>query len=476
MSKLAFDFVVVGNGAIGNAIALALSEQGTSNRVALVGPRERPGCASLAAGAMLNVFAELEKGALDHPASRKKFDAAVKAANMWPQTVETINSKIKKASAVKIEFGTQLVSNAAATDLDDVNFKAIVDYMDEYNEPYREIDPTEIEGIAPEPQARPLKAVLLEREGTISSKALHRAYDELFASQKNIQLFDELVASISVKGSDKVIQTKSGNTLTAPHVVLASGVEVHNLISQLEIAKKIQPMFYGVGTSIILKSQTEVPTKVFRTPNRGLACGIYVVPYADNYCYIGATNFICPWPVPQPRVTSVHVLLEAAMEQVNQSFYKAYMHKTIIGYRPTPLDTFPLIGETSIAGLWLATGTKRDGFHMSPAIADAIKDAIFSEKAPFENVFSPERKLIFTMSREASINKCIDHMLSAGYQHKLRLPKANWTPMMLDAFRKSVEDVYVAAGLKDPNKGIPPEMLDMYRYGHARHSVENLLN
>ncbi len=473
MTSKTYDFIIVGNGALGNAIALSLSEKGKGQKIAMIGPRERPGCASLAAGAMLNAFAELEYGSLDHETPRKKFDAAVEAANLWPAHLEKINAK-SGISPVTIKEGTQLVSNACASDLDDLNFKAIIDYMDEYNEPYSELDPKEIEGIAPEPQARPMRAVLLEREGSVASRHLFNAYDSFFAKTENVDLIDKFVEKINIKGKNKQLITNDGDVYEAPHIILASGVHTQKMIDQVGLTAKIPRLFYGIGTSIILKSNTEIPSKVFRTPNRGLACGIYVVPYEDNYCYVGATNFVCPWPIAEPRITSVHSLLESAMEQVNTSFYKGHIHKIIVGYRPTTLDTFPLIGETSCEGLWITTGTKRDGFHMSPKIGAEIASAIFERTTPLNNIFKPERNLIVTMNKEEAIEKSVLHLLSSGYQHELRLPKSNWNQMLIDALRRSVEEAYDKAGFSDESFGIPPEMIDMYRYGHAKENLENM--
>jgi hypothetical protein len=53
-------------------------------RIALIGPADRPGSASMAAGAMLNVFGEVEAGGLAHPRTRAKFALAREALALWP--------------------------------------------------------------------------------------------------------------------------------------------------------------------------------------------------------------------------------------------------------------------------------------------------------------------------------------------------------------------------------------------------------
>ena len=73
------------------------------------------------------------------------------------------------------------------------------------------------------------------------------------------------------------------------------------------------------------------------------------------------------------------------------------------------------------------------------------------------------------MTREEGIAKAIKHLKSAGYQHELRLPKAGWDDMVNDMLRAKVEAIYDKCGIKD--FGIPVEMLDMYKYGHAGHEA-----
>ena len=55
---ITFDVAIIGNGIIGTMIAYRLSK--IKNSVALIGPKNRRGSASMAAGAMLNVFGEID--------------------------------------------------------------------------------------------------------------------------------------------------------------------------------------------------------------------------------------------------------------------------------------------------------------------------------------------------------------------------------------------------------------------------------
>jgi glycine oxidase len=472
-----FDLAIVGNGAIANALALKFTERHRDAKVAVIGPNTRVGAASLAAGAMLNVFAELEHGALDYPVARQKFDIAVAASKLWDAHLELLNKRLSAVSPVTVQQGTYVVQNAVTDRLDDLNFEAIIRYLTEYKERFRHVDPAEIEGIKPTPQARPLRAILLEDEGAVSSRHLHKAYDDAFSRTPNLTCFDAAVETLTTNGKERTLKLKTGETLTAKNVFIACGTRTQDFIEQLGLAAKVPRLVLGVGVSLILKaaSTTQLPKKVFRTPNRGLACGVYVVPYPDNHCYVGATNYICPWEVPLPRIQAVHYLLQAAMEQVNTDFYKGEIAKTIVGNRPTTMDTHPIFGQLSAEGIWVASGTKRDGFHMSPKIADELIASIESGKQPFEGTFVPERTLILETPKEAAIKRAVAHIISTGYQHGFRMPHSNWDPLIEEAVRRRVEDAYEKSGMADTGLGIPAELLDMYRYGHAKQNVETLL-
>ncbi|WST20134.1 FAD-binding oxidoreductase [Streptomyces xanthophaeus] len=51
---------------------------------------------------------------------------------------------------------------------------------------------------------------------------------------------------------------------------------------------------------------------------------------------------------------------------------------------PRPLDRFPLLGPTGIDGLYVETGTYRDGFHSSPVIARLLAELIMDPAARHE--------------------------------------------------------------------------------------------
>ena len=157
------------------------------------------------------------------------------------------------------------------------------------------------------------------------------------------------------------------------------------------------------------------------------------------------------------------------MEQINIDYYKADFVKVNVGWRPTTSDTLPMIGATGIANLLVATGTKRDGLHCSPVIANYLSDLILTGRSALElkfdaKLFAPDRKPHKIYSRAEAVETLASHMLNAAYQHDFVPAKNNMAADLLAHYRKVAEDLHDSVGAKD--WGIPPELKDMFRYGH----------
>lgn len=461
------DVAIVGNGVLAMTLALALTREHPTATVALAGPAARKGCASLAAGAMLASFAEVEQGTLEGDVSRFKFNLGRKASKRWESWSEELNALAGNRVPFKIQFGTTVIHNAKVDELDDESFRAIVSALRQFDEPHEMVKPRDLPGYAPEHDGRALEAVHIPGEGYFGSRTLFDALEMAVAQQPRISMYDGEVVQVETgsRGHAPSVVLATGHRLSAAQVVLAAGARTQVFIDQIpELKSRVPRLFYGVGTGVVI-APPQLPGHCLRTANRGLACGLHVVPYAEQGdCYIGASNFISPVPEYHPRMTSLEALLKSSMEEVNKSFYKAQVKKVLVGHRPTSADTYPLIGPTSIDGLFVLSGTKRDGIHMSPLYADELARAMIEGRTCFEGRFAPERDLITTMSKEEGIKKAVAHLKSAAYQHELRLPKAGWDTMLDEMLRARVMQVYELCGID--SYGIPPELLDMYRYGH----------
>lgn len=480
--------VIFGNGIVALSTAFRLAKRAAADdRITIVSQRHRPGSATLAAAAMLNSFAEIEAGTLESDLDLYRFELSHLATQMWPrfekEIIDTGGSCLPRgcsncqgfSGGGCLDTGTYIINNAYADDLDDENFDAIVKALEDFNESHSFVSPKDIPNYMPEQHYRATRALLIHNEGWINPRLMMEKLDMV------VSLFPQVTF---VEGSlDRLVRTPGsgikqavlacGTVIEGDKYLLASGATVSDILRRSDLGIDIQPVFYGIGVSIEIKSPDHPHTKCIRTPNRGLACGLYSVPFfyepnvPNDHILVGASNFISPTPVAYGRVGSTEALLKGAIEQINYNFYRASLVRVNVGWRPTSQDTYPMVGATSIPNLVIATGTKRDGFHMSPLLseilADVLQDKVVDKRW---QIFAPERKPIRELTRAQAVEKAVRHQMSAAYQHGFNPSKSRMVDQIKQMYRDTVERLHDQIGAVD--WGIPPEMLDMYRYGHAR--------
>lgn len=455
--------VVVGNGILAMMAARAWLERVPGGTVTIVGPRARPGSATRAAAAMLNSFAELEHDSLMTELDRFKFGLSRSATDEWPSLLEEFDD-----AGVASGLGTYVINNTATDDLDDDNFEAVRRFCDEYGEPYEVLDPAAIPNYRPDPRFRALRALLLIREGWVNPKRFLDALTERVTGSVRATVIDAAVAALREQGGRiTAVVTAAGEAVTGDHVLLANGAGISELLDSSLPDLPIQRVFYGVGMTVEIGSAGHMHASCVRTTNRGLACGVYSVPYGGDRTLIGATNYISATPLEYGNVGSAYALLKAGMDQINTEFRRADLVSVNVGWRPTTADTYPLIGPTSVENLWVMTGTKRDGFHLSPVISRDVVSMILGEEADWRyEALRPERPLIRSLTREQAVNRGIRHMMNAARQHDFTPARNRMTEQLESAWRADLESVHDLVGAID--WGIPTELIDMYRYGHVR--------
>ncbi len=455
---------IIGNGIIGMMTAYVLSERAPDLKIKLIGKRSRIGCASLAAAAMFNSFCEIEEGTLSNKIEHGRFLFNKKSNSLWPGLLE----KIKQESKLPLQygFGTFLIKNAATDELEDRNYDAIAKALVEFGEPHWEVQAREIKNYKPSAAKRLSKAIFIKNEGWVNPIHLINALEQILSNCTNVELVDDHCERIHAEnGRVKSVKLESGVEIESQKVLLCNGAEFTNLIKRSGMESNFQRVFYGVGCTIVIGCEESATENCIRTPNRGLSCGLYSAPQTKTEVVIGASNFISPVPEYSPRLTSVYSLLKGVMEQINTDYYRSHLLRVNVGWRPTSSDTLPLIGPTSLEGLIVATGTKRDGLHCSPVIAEYLCDLVISGTSTIDmNLYSPERKLTRLYSREEAIDKYVKHTINALYQHDFNPSKNRLLEDVESHYRNEFSRLHDNVGAND--WGIPVEMKDMYKYGH----------
>ncbi len=479
-------YVIVGNGIIALTSAFRLLKKlSPGDTITIIGPQARVGSATLAAAAMLNSFAEVDAYSLRSEADIFHFELSHLATQMWPEfereLIDAAGEKLPHACAKCqvhsggcFEKGTYIVNNTASDELDDRNFDAIVKACTDFNEQFEFVDPANIPNYAPATDCRASRAILIHNEGWLNPRIVIEKLDAILTNHEQVIVKNGQVERLGkVHGEIASVLLEDGEEIAGDVFLIANGASAGNLIKRSELGIEHQPLFYGVGVSLEIKAPGYAHKKCIRTPNRGGACGIYSVPLfqshdkINDHILIGASNFISPEPFFNGRVASVAHLMESAIREINANFFDAQLVRVNVGWRPTTQDTYPMLGGTSIKNLVIATGTKRDGFHLSPVISKNIAAVMCGEVVDERlGMFAPERKPIRDISREDAIAMGVESLISQNYQHGYRPSGIRMDRQYRDYIRRDLEELHDKVGAAD--WGIHPELINMYRRGFAK--------
>jgi glycine/D-amino acid oxidase-like deaminating enzyme len=227
----------------------------------------------------------------------------------------------------------------------------------------------------------PARALFLPREGALSSRRLHEAYDAVLA--KCASAIDADVEAIDGDGSWRRLATSAG-PLRARVVVIAAGARSHRLLEGLGLGRAIPRVLAGVGVALVLRAPP--PRSVVR-----FVGGPYLVPWDDGRVYAGATNQLMEEGTTTPPASAAVSLRAELARYAGPELAAAEATETLVGWRPTTRDGLPLLGPTSVEGVWVATGTNRDGLHLSPLVAAELTRCLGTRELPFAGRFLPER-------------------------------------------------------------------------------------
>ncbi|MFD3412078.1 HemK family protein methyltransferase [Streptomyces cyaneofuscatus] len=451
------DVVVVGNGSLGTSLAVELALRGAS--VALIGPAQRPYAASTAAGAMLGCFGEVTTSLLAHPYGQAKFELDLKAKDIWSGWLETIADGAGDGTDLLTAKGTTVLLNTVGTGpIDTDNYTAIQQALDKHGEAYESVDPADIDWLDPDPNSRPLRALHIPGEHAVDSgRLLHRL--DATARRLGVTFLDRRAVSV-VRENERArgVVLDDGTVVEGSTVVLAGGVGSQELVDSVAgLGDCIPRLVAGYGVSAVVTTQDGTqPEAVIRTPNRAFACGLHIVPRGTARVYIGATNIINPRPVADPVMRDLLFLLECSHRQIRRDLWSSSVVDVQVGNRPVSLDGFPLLGETPLDGLWMMTGTYRDGLFLSPLLAKEFAARLYGEAGELDlDLFVPERRPLEGSSREETVRGTVEHMLATGYEHHWNVP-TDWQEML----GPDMETTYRNwADRIDPDFTPPPELL-----------------
>ena len=359
-----YDINIIGDGIIAYSIAYELSKRDPSIKIAMTTPysnMERRS-ASLAAGAMINVYSELDVNTFESDISIQKLDMAIHSLEMWDEW----------ASDIGVGLHTNYTLVKKLHESDAANFDII---QKEYYRFHHVNSAPSITLL--EPWVCPVEL-----------------YTCLQVNCHNVAKFSEPIKS-------KI-------------TIYAAGAYTKSLVPNYIK----QRTFFGHGSGIHMTNIQRL-NHVIRTPNRIGSCGVNIVPY-HGHLYIGATNDVAISNNDEDgkRISSIEFILSQAKKLYPEIEKESFL-RLVSGPRPLTEDTFPLIGKVD-ENVYVCTGTRRDGITMSPLLARDMASRILEghsviyDKDAFNPLREPHRNLDLERTKEQTIQGLINDKIIHG--------------------------------------------------------------
>jgi glycine oxidase len=350
---------IVGGGVMGCATALALAERGADVVVlerAVLGAE-----ASSAAAGILGAQAELHGREEDVPL----FTRARIAWTNW-------SGALRDASGIDIGYRVSGVLRVGRTDAEALAIEREVAWQKSLGLHAELLDGPSARRVEPELAPDVVAAAHFADDAQVDPAALLRALMALLARTARATVrTGTTVHHLLVEGDRCTGLSLDDGDIRADATVLAAGSWsslVPGLPSDLPAVRPVR------GQIVLLDERPP------RLRTIVLGGGGYVVPRGDGRVLCGSTTESAGY---RKEVTAagVHAILGAALACI-PSLGAAQLAATWSNFRPRADGDRPLVGRSSLAGLFLATGHYRNGILLSKVTADAVASAVLDSPSP----------------------------------------------------------------------------------------------
>jgi glycine oxidase len=376
MSRADVDTIVVGAGVIGLSIAFELLRRGRS---VLLVEKSRPGAGSTdAAGGMLAPVCEAE----EQPPGLTEL--CLDSAARYPGFVADLESVAGRRTGYR-EDGTL---SLAFTRDEYAEVSRLAETLASMQLPFERVDAARIGELESHLSSRVVGGLHILGDRQIDPRALVQVLQRAVQKLGGRFLCPEAVTEV-LRDGRRATGVRSEDpegrerVTSAENIVLSAGAWTTEAIAGGEPGLTVRP----VKGQLVRLQGAPLIRHVVRTPE------VYMIPREGGELLIGATVEEVGFDT-TPRAGAVLDLLRHAWEALPGTYDLAYVGVDV-GLRPATDDHLPLIGPTSTAGLFLATGHYRNGILLAPAtacgVADWIEGANVDERVA---AFDPRRHVL----------------------------------------------------------------------------------
>jgi glycine oxidase len=340
------DVVVIGGGVIGLAVAWTAASSGAA-QVTVVDPAPGSGASHVAAG-MLAPVTEARWG------EEFLLSLNLASARAWP----AFAASVEEASGLSVGF-QQCGTLAVALDQGDrAELEELHRFQVELGLDSRWLSAREARELEPLLAPSIRGALLAAGDHQVDNRKLVAAL-LMACEQSGVSFVREAATSLDVAAGRSV--------------VLAAGCRCASLAlaSLVPVPVSVRPV---KGQILRLTGPTDPP--LIGRSVRAIVNGhsLYLVPRASGEIVVGATVEEQGF---DRRVTAgaVYELLRDA-QRVLPALAELELAETAAGLRPGTPDNLPIVGESGVPGLILATGHGRNGFLLTPITAQIVAGVI----------------------------------------------------------------------------------------------------
>ena len=365
------DVVIIGGGVIGLSIAWRAATAGLS----VIVVEESPGRgASWAAAGLLAPITEVHHG------EEQVLQLGVASLEMYPSFVAELED-LTGASVAYRSQGTLIV----APNADD--FAALGDLyklQQELGLVSRALKRRDARSLEPSLAPAFRAAWLIEGDHQIDNRALADALGAA-CRMSGVQMITDVAVAIDVT-SDRArgVKLASNSTVACDRVVLAAGCWSSAIDG---IPDDVRPPVRPVkGQLLYLRGPADPPLIAHNV--RGL--DVYLVPRRDGRIVVGATVEEQGFDT-TVTAAAVYQLLRDAYELV-PGLGELELLECVAGLRPGSPDNAPMLGESGLEGLLVATGHYRSGILLTPLTAETMTELLVTGRTPARiQPVSPQR-------------------------------------------------------------------------------------